>query len=80
MFRSVRTVVGLCLLGGVSLAAIIGWATGFFGRATSVIAGLWSDLTSWLNEPMGWDQLLAGAGVLIAPLVLLVIIFALADN
>ncbi|MFF3128654.1 hypothetical protein ACFVRD_41815 [Streptomyces sp. NPDC057908] len=40
------------------------------------VAGLWGYFTAWINSPLGWGQLLAGASVLIV----LALIFALADN
>ncbi|MFC9756702.1 hypothetical protein [Streptomyces sp. NPDC056921] len=36
--------------------------------------------TDRINSPMGWDQVLAGASVLIISLVALALLFALADN
>ncbi|MFD4943063.1 hypothetical protein ACFWNT_11105 [Streptomyces sp. NPDC058409] len=44
------------------------------------VAGRWGYFTAWINSPLGWDQLLAGASVLIIPLIVLALIFALADN
>ncbi|MFM9539915.1 hypothetical protein [Streptomyces turgidiscabies] len=33
----------------------------------------------WINSPLGWEYL-AGAGVLIVPVIVLVLIFAMADG
>ncbi|MEU6263721.1 hypothetical protein [Saccharopolyspora shandongensis] len=80
MFKSTRAIIGICLLGGVSVATVIGWATGFFAQVVSFFNGLWNSLIAWLDSPFGWDHLLAGASVLIVPIVLLVVLFALAGN
>ncbi len=34
----------------------------------------------WINSPLGWEHLLAGAGVLIVLVIVLVLIFAIADG
>ncbi|MFE4334040.1 hypothetical protein ACFRQM_32895 [Streptomyces sp. NPDC056831] len=44
------------------------------------VVGLWGYFTAWINSPLGWEHLLAGASVLIIPLIVLALIFALADN
>lgn len=80
MLRSARMVVGLCLFGGVSLAAVIGWATGFFGRAAAFVSGLWQGFTAWLDQPLGLDHLFAGIGVLVIPAIIIMVIFAIADS
>ncbi|WP_433855095.1 hypothetical protein [Streptomyces kronopolitis] len=80
MFKSARLIVALGLIGGVSLAAIIGWVTGFFGAIADTVADLWNDFMGWVNSPLGWEHLLAGAGVLIVPVIVLVLIFAIADG
>ena len=80
MFKSARLIIALGLIGGVSLAAIIGWVTGFFASIASTVAGLWNDFMGWINSPLGWEHLLAGAGVLIVPVIVLVLIFAIADG
>lgn len=80
MLRSVRAIVCLALLTIVVLLIIVGWATGFFGEIGSTAHDLWSGLMSWLDEPFGWDHALAALGVLAAPIVVLVIVFAIADD
>jgi hypothetical protein len=80
MFRSARAIVSLCLVGGVLLATIIGWATEFFGQVADFVGGLWTGFTTWLNSPIGWDHVFAGAGVLLIPVAILFMIFAFADN
>lgn len=80
MFKSARLIIALSLIGGVSLAAIIGWVTGFFGSIADTVAGLWNNFMGWINSPLGWEHLLAGAGVLIVPVIVLVLIFAIADG
>ncbi|MFI5702554.1 hypothetical protein ACIA78_21215 [Streptomyces xanthochromogenes] len=34
----------------------------------------------WISSPLGWEHLFAGAGVLIVPIIVLVLIFAIADG
>lgn len=80
MFKSVRAVLGLCLIAGISLGAVVGWATGFFGDVATRVGQAWTGLTAWLSQPFGWDHLLAGLGVLAVPIILLVVIFAIADD
>ncbi|WP_030559197.1 hypothetical protein [Streptomyces aureocirculatus] len=75
-----RAIIVLGLIGGVSLAVIIGWGTGFFVAIASTGAGLWNDFMGWINSPLRWEHLLAGAGVLIVPVIVLVLIFAVADG
>lgn len=80
MLRNTRTIVGLCALSGVSVTAVIGWATGFFTWAVGSVHSLWDGFIAFLNSPFSWEHLAAGAGVLIIPIVIIVVIFALADN
>ncbi|MFE0133271.1 hypothetical protein ACFWY6_17130 [Streptomyces sp. NPDC059037] len=62
MFKSTRLIIALSLIGGVSLAAIIGWVTGFFGSIADTDADVWNDFMDWINSPLGWEHLPAGAG------------------
>ncbi|MGW3197171.1 hypothetical protein ACWDBD_21785 [Streptomyces sp. NPDC001118] len=78
MFKNAR--IALSLIGGVSLAAIIGWGTGFFASIATTVSGLWNNFMGWINSPLGWEHLLAGAGVLLVPVIVLVLIFAIADG
>lgn len=80
MFKSARAIVVLCVFTGVSAAAVVGWVTGFFAQLTAFFGGLWNNLLEWINSPLSWDHLFAGAGILLVPVAALVIIFALADN
>jgi hypothetical protein len=80
MFKSARAIVGLCLVGGVSLATVIGWATGFFGQVAAFVGGLWTGFATWLSSPFGWDHVIAGAGVLLIPIAILVVIIAVVDS
>ncbi|MFF8902615.1 hypothetical protein ACF082_34675 [Streptomyces lydicus] len=80
MFKSARLIIALSLIGGISLAAVIGWVTGFFGSSASIVGGLWNDFMDWINSPLGWEHLLAGAGVLFVPVIVLILIFAIADG
>ncbi|MGW0881385.1 hypothetical protein [Streptomyces sp. NPDC002671] len=80
MFKSARLIVALILIGGVSLAVIVGWVAGFFGSIADTVAGLWNDFMDWINSPLGWEHLLAGAGVLFVPVIVLILIFAIADD
>ncbi|MFF1880279.1 hypothetical protein ACFVVC_02255 [Pseudarthrobacter sp. NPDC058196] len=80
MFRNTRTIVGLCVVSGVSLTTIIGWATGFFAWVMGSVRGLWEGLIAFLNSPFSWEHLAAGAGVLLIPIIIIVVIFAVADS
>jgi hypothetical protein len=40
MFRSARAVIALSLIGGVSLAVIVGWVTGFSASIASTVVGV----------------------------------------
>lgn len=71
MFRTARAITGLAVLGGVSIAGIVAWATGFLKRAITWALGLWDSLQTWLHQPWGIDHLLAGAGAVLVPLVIL---------
>jgi hypothetical protein len=76
MLRNTRTIVGLCALSGVSVTAVIGWATWAVGSVRS----LWDGFIAFLNSPFSWEHLAAGAGVLLIPIIIIVVIFAIADN
>jgi hypothetical protein len=80
MFKNTRTIVGLCALSGVSVTAVIGWATGFFAWAVGSARGLWDGFIAFLNSPFSWEHLAAGAGVLLIPIVIIFVIFVIADN
>jgi hypothetical protein len=80
VFRNVQTVIGFCLIGGISAAAVVGWTTGFFARIAEVFRGLCGSVRAWLDSLFGWDHVLAGAGVPLVPLIVLITIFAIADD
>lgn len=80
MFRSVRAIIGLCILAASSLGVVVGWGTGFFGVVGMRIGQAWTGVTTWLSQPFGLDHLLTGLGVLAAPIILLIVIFAIADD
>ena len=80
MLRNTRTIVRLCVLSGVSVTGVIAWATGFFAWAVGSVRSLWDGFIAFLNSPFSWEHLAAGAGVLIIPIVIIVLIFAIADN
>ncbi|MEU3051597.1 hypothetical protein ABZ705_34865 [Streptomyces sp. NPDC006984] len=80
MLKSARVIIAFGLISGVSLAAVIGWVTGFFGSIADTGAGVWNDFMGWTNSPLGWEHLLAGAGALLVPVIVLILIFAIADD
>ncbi|MFC8125542.1 hypothetical protein [Streptomyces sp. NPDC057302] len=80
MLKSARAIIVLGLIGGVSLAVIIGWGTGFFASIASIGVDLWNDFMGWINSPLGWEHVLAGAGVLSVPVIVFVLILAIADG
>lgn len=79
MSRNAQMIRGLCVSGGVSLT-VVGWATGFFAQVAASVVGLWQQLAAWLRSELGWGDLVAGGAVLIVPVIILVVIFAIADN
>ena len=45
------------------------------------MGGLWSGVMAWINKRLGWeDHLVAGLGVLLIPAIILLVIFAIADD
>lgn len=80
MLRNVRTVVGLSLVGGAVAAVVIGWVTGFFGRAVDFVSQLWNGFMVWLNQPLGLEHLAAGLGSLVVAAVAIMVIFAIIEN
>ncbi|MFJ4622171.1 hypothetical protein [Streptomyces sp. NPDC088812] len=60
MFKSARAIIALGLIGGVGLAVIVGWVTGFFVSIATTVSGLWNNFMGWINSPLGWEHLLAG--------------------
>ncbi|MFJ8018693.1 hypothetical protein [Streptomyces sp. NPDC096311] len=51
-----------------------------FASIAGTVAGLWNDFMGWINSPLGWEHLLAGASVLFVPVIVLILIFAIADG
>ncbi|MDO5865120.1 MULTISPECIES: hypothetical protein [Paenarthrobacter] len=68
------------MLSGVSVAAVVSLATGFFAWIMGSVRSLWEGFIAFLNSPFSWEHLIAGAGVLLIPIIIIVVIFALADN
>lgn len=71
MLRNARLILALSALTGISIAGVIGWATGFFGELTSAVGATWNDIMVWLEQPISWSHLFAGAGAIVIPLALL---------
>lgn len=80
MLRNARLIIGVCLLAGVSLTTVIAWSTGLIERIVSTVAGIWEGIVTWLSSPMSWEHFFAGAGVLLVPLIILVVISVIADG
>lgn len=80
MLRNARLVVGLCVLGGVSVAALIAWTTGFLTGLVDNIVGVWDQVMVFIDG-LSVNGLLAGAGAGVGMLVIiLVVIMAITDN
>lgn len=81
MFRTTRRIVAFSLVSGVSLAAIVGWVTGFYSWAVGSITRGWAELMIWINSPWGFDHLIAAAvGVLLPIGLIFVILLVLMDS
>ena len=81
MFRTARTVVGLSVFGGISIAVVVGWVTGFFHKAFGVISGLWTSFLAWLDQPFDTSHLFAGVGAVLIPVaIIFAVLFALTDS
>lgn len=81
MFRNLRLLIGLCALTGISIAGIVGWATGMFGRIAYHVSATWESLITWLDQPVTSTHMFAGAGAILVPLlILLAVILVLTDR
>jgi len=80
VLRNARFIIGLCVLTGVSLTTVIAWTSGTLDRIMTTVAGLWQSFMAWLDSPMTWEHLFAGAGVLFVPILLLLVISAITDG
>ncbi len=76
----VRKSLGLILIGGVGVGGVAGWATGLYGRIAAAVRQLWAGIQDWLSQPLTLDRALVGLGGLAAPVILLVVLMALADS
>ena len=79
MFR-VRRMVLLGTVTGVSVTTVIAWATGWFTRASAFVTSQWDSLVAWVNSPVTMEHVVAAAGVLIVPVILLAILFAISHS
>lgn len=79
-FRNIRLVLGLLALAGVCTAGIVGWATGFFADVVGWVSSRYDAFMTWISEPMSWEHLFAGAGVLLVPLALLMALMVLTER
>ena len=70
------------MLCGVVVIVVVGSvrSIGLFARIATFAENLWTNLTDWLSAPFSMDHVLAGAGVLLVPILILIVIFAIADN
>lgn len=81
MFRNIRLILTLCALTGISVAGIVGWATGFFGQFASTVGATWNDIMIWLDQPLTWSHMFAGVGAVVIPVaILLTLVLVLADR
>lgn len=75
-----RRIVALCIIGGISVGTLAGWATGFFGWIMTTFARLWTDFTTWLQSPWGIEHIIATAAVVLGPLVLIFILIVVISD
>lgn len=61
MFKSARAIIALGLIGGVSLAVIVGWVTGFFASIASTVADLGT--TSGAGSTRRWGGSTSSPGL-----------------
>lgn len=80
MFSTVHRIIGLSLFGCVGLVVVVAWVTGFFRHAWDRSSGLWNGFAVWVNSPIGMDHVMALAGVLTVPILLLAVTFAITDQ
>lgn len=81
MLRNARLIITLCALTGVSVAGLVGWATGLFAEATTWISGSWINLMTWIDQPMTMNHAFAGVGAVLIPLgIMLATILVMVDR
>lgn len=81
MLRNARLIIALCALTGVSVAGLVGWATGFLAEATAWVSGTWVNLMTWIDQPMTMGHAFAGVGVVLIPLgIMLATILVMIDR
>lgn len=79
--NTTRRIVALCIIGGISVGSLVGWATGFFTWITTTVTRLWTEFMTWLQSPWGLDHIIATAAVVLGPLVLIfILIMVISDD
>lgn len=79
LVRNARVLIALGIISGVSISGVIAYTTGVFHRCIAMITGAVDGIVAWINSPLGYDHLVAGLGVLVAPLIAVFIMLALTD-
>lgn len=80
MFSTFRRTVAIGVLAGGSVAVLIGWRTGFFGRVVTVASTTWNRLLAWLQAPLDLDHLVAATAAVVVPLLLIVVVIAVLSD
>jgi hypothetical protein len=80
MLRNAKLAISLTVIGVLSVAGVVGWVTGCFSRAAAFLGGTWKGFVALLSSPVNWNDLIAGAGALLAPVVLLLVIISMTDD
>ncbi len=78
----VRRVVAVAGVSGTAVLAAVTWSkiTAWWAVAMDAIGAWWDAVVDWFDRPLDISHLLAGAGVVLAPLcILLFILIALGD-
>lgn len=80
MLSTTRRIVGIAVLAGGSAAVLVGWLTGFFGRAFAGASTTWGQLLAWLQAPLDLDHLVAATAAVVVPLLLIIVIIAVLSD
>lgn len=80
MFRSIKAIVGLSVLGLIAAGGIWAWTSGFAQRVIDQGIVMANGVIAFFNQPWGWEQLLASSGSLIGTgAVIFLIFFAITE-
>lgn len=78
--NTTRRIVALCIIGGISIGTLVGWATGLFTWIMTTISHLWTELSTWLQSPWGIEHFIATAAVVLGPVLLIFILIVVISD